>query len=310
METLKAKPDVSIIICTYSRAALLRDTLLSLENLSSIRDAEVVVVDNNSPDDTAIVVAECIALLKGKVRVKYIFEPKQGLSVARNRGVQESAGAYLAFLDDDAIPSTEWLSHIRDAFARHPKAGAIGGIIRPNFETGRPDWLVKQLELGFTIVDFGNKERKYPRRFHPYGANMAIRREVFDGLLFPESLGRKGKSLLSGEESWLFAQMRKKGSQLVYVPGMSVIHFIPDDRLRQEWIKRRFYFQGVSHAVWGDRFPLRIKLLCILLLKRIYLLVNSMFIQTPGQRLLKECRLESIRGSVDTLRSRGAIVDL
>jgi hypothetical protein len=139
---------------------------------------------------------------------------------------------------------------------------------------------------------------------------MAIRKEVFDVLQFPESLGRKGKSLLSGEESWLFTQMKKKGSKLVYVPDMSVIHFIPDDRLRQEWIKRRFYYQGVSYAVWGDSLPMKLKLLGTLLLKRIYLFANSMFIQTPGQRLLKECRLESIRGSVDTLRRRGAVVDL
>jgi hypothetical protein len=138
---------------------------------------------------------------------------------------------------------------------------------------------------------------------------MAIRREALGGLSFPESLGRKGQSLLSGEESWLFAQLRKKGSKLVYVPGMSVLHFIPGDRLRQDWIKRRFYYQGVSYAVWGDKWTWRAKLVATLILKRIYLLVNAMFVRTPGQRLLKECRMESIRGSVDTLRNRGAIAE-
>jgi len=305
----RSVPSVSIIVCTYARAALLRETLLSLEQVKGIETAEVIVVDNRSPDHTAEVAAECQTRLAGTVNLIYVYESRQGLSIARNRGIKEAKGAIVAFLDDDAIPSEEWLECIVSAFERHADAGAIGGIIRPLFETTRPDWLVKQLELGFTIVDFGNKEKLYPRRFHPYGANMAIRREALGGLSFPESLGRKGQSLLSGEESWLFAQLRKKGSKLVYVPGMSVLHFIPGDRLRQDWIKRRFYYQGVSYAVWGDKWTWRAKLVATLILKRIYLLVNAMFVRTPGQRLLKECRMESIRGSVDTLRNRGAIAE-
>ncbi|WP_372638159.1 glycosyltransferase [Cohnella sp.] len=310
MEVRDFMPQVSIIVCTYARASLLRETLLSLEQVKGIEEAEVLVIDNRSPDHTADVVAECKTRLSGKVRLSYVYEARQGLSIARNRGVKEARGPILAFLDDDAIPSEEWLTSLINAFQRNAGAAAVGGIIRPLFETSRPDWLVKPLELGFTIVDFGNKEKVYPRRFHPYGANMAIRREALGELAFPESLGRKGQSLLSGEESWLFAQLRKKRYQLVYVPEMSVLHFIPGDRLRQEWIKRRFYYQGVSYAIWGDRWPMRMKLMATLLLKRIYLLVNALFVRTPGQRLLKECRLESIRGSVDTLRKRGAVADL
>lgn len=310
MALQNTNPYVSIVICTYSRAVLLKQTLQSLENLQGIDNAEVIVIDNNSPDNTAEIVAQCIAHLAGRVLLRYVFEPRQGLSVARNRGITESHGSIIAFLDDDAIPSIEWLSTIRAAFQSNPKAYAIGGIIHPHFETARPDWLVKQLELGFTIVNFGHKDRRYPGNLHPYGANMAIRREVFDDLQFPESLGRKGKSLLSGEESWLFSQMKRKGQQLHYIPRMSVTHFIPDERLRQEWIKRRFYYQGVSYAVWGNSLPLKTRLVFTLALKRIYLLCNSLFIYTPGQRLLKECRLESIRGSVDTLKNRGAILEL
>ena len=307
MESNRSSLSVSVVICTYSRAALLQQTLLSLESVSGIAKAEVIVVDNNSPDHTSEIVAKCIERLRGKVNLKYVFEARQGLSVARNRGIAESSGSIIAFLDDDAIPSSSWLTSVQSAFERYPDAAAIGGIIHPNFETSKPDWLVKELELGFTIVNLGDKERMYPRRLHPFGANMAIRKDIFKELRFPEELGRKGNSLLSGEESWLFEEIQSQGKKLIYIPGMSVAHFIDASRLRPEWIKRRYYYQGVSLAVWNNRLPARIRLVLFLLVKRGYLLINSLFIRSPGQRLVQECRMESIRGSVETLRSRGAI---
>ncbi len=309
MAVSTADLSVSIIICTYARADLLGKTLLSLRHVEGIGQAEVIVVDNNSPDHTAEVVRDSINRLSGtSVHIRYLFEHRQGLSAARNTGIAASTGAIIAFLDDDAIPSPQWLNAIRQTFAEDAEYAAVGGIIRPHFETERPEWLIKELELPFTIVDLGNQSRLYPGRLHPFGANMAMRRSVLDqlGLVFPEELGRKGSSLLSGEETWVFNQMRRAGLKLRYAPGMEVTHFIMAERLSPGWIKRRYYYQGVSNAMEARGAAQRTRLVLTIAMKRIHIAFGALTSRSPGKKLLHVCRSESIRGSIDAIRSRHA----
>lgn len=307
--SIGGKTDVSILICTYARASLLRKTLLSLAQVRGIETAEIIVIDNHSPDDTADTVAQCAEQLAHSVDIRYVFEPQQGLSIARNRGIAESVGAIIAFLDDDAVPSPDWLHSLRKAFAAYPDAAAVGGVIAPHFEIDKPDWLIKPLEHSFTIVHYGYRERKYPGNGHPFGANMALRRSSLRSLRFPESLGRKGKLLLSGEETWLFGELRRQGYALYYIPEMSVTHFIPKERLTPSWVKERYYCQGATYAIGSGTLPLRVRLLLRLLLRCGYLLLSSLGNRTAGQRLVQECRLASIRGAWDTLRHPDAVLE-
>lgn len=302
MVAIGAMPAVSIIICTYMRAALLERTLLSLARVGGIGQAEVIVVDNHSPDNTESVVERCARVLQDTVKIRYVYEPKQGLSIARNTGIAHARAPILAFLDDDAVPSSGWLLAIRKAFNEHPRVGATGGAVIPEFETERPDWLAGRLELPYTIVDLGGKERRYPRNLYPFGANMAIRRDALGDLRFPESLGRKGNMLYSGEEGWLFGRLRKQGWSLLYVPAMRVRHFIPAERLTTEWIRKRYYFQGVSLAKSCMGMSDKLRIVSILALRRLYIAVQSRFANTPGKRLLAECRLESVRGAMHLLQ--------
>lgn len=140
-----------------------------------------------------------------------MMEPMQGLSAARNTGILASKSPLIAFLDDDAIPCQRWITTIVSTFESKPEVMAMGGKIAPIFESKRPDWLIKPFELPYTIVDLGSRIKEYPKQLHPCGANMAMRKLVFDISLFPLDLGRKGDSLLSGEETWLFGQIQKKG---------------------------------------------------------------------------------------------------
>lgn len=295
-------PAVTIIICTYMRAALLERTLLSLTDVRGIGQAETIVVDNGSPDETEAVVERCARLLQDTVSIRYVYEPDQGLSIARNTGLAHARAPIVAFLDDDAVPLPGWLMALRRAFSEHPEAGAVGGPIMPEFETERPDWLVGRMELPYTIVDLGRQKRRYPRQLHPFGANMAMRRDALGELRFPASLGRKGTSLYSGEESWLFDRMRKQGQLLIYVPGMRVRHFIPAERLTPEWIRRRYYYQGVSLAKTCTGATDRLRIVSILTLRRLYIGVQTLFAHTPGKRLWAECRRESVRGAMTLLR--------
>ncbi|KGE19215.1 glycosyltransferase [Paenibacillus wynnii] len=297
-------PKVSIIICTYNRAGLLNKTLQSLVLLENLDLAEIIVVDNRSKDHTETVVKDFIDRNVDDIDTRYILEPVQGLSAARNTGILASKSQLIAFLDDDAIPCKTWITTIVSTFAERPEVMAMGGRIAPIFESKRPEWLIKPFELPYTIVDLGNRIREYPGRLHPCGANMAMRKIVFDLSLFPLELGRKGESLLSGEEAWLFGQMQKEGHSILYHPLMAVDHFVPASRLTESWIMKRYYSQGISNAMKREGLTGNVLLLGKTAAKIVYVLVDSILSRSQGRRLLNKCRLESIRGTLNMVFNR------
>ncbi|ASA26022.1 glycosyltransferase [Paenibacillus donghaensis] len=297
-------PKVSIIICTYNRSALLIKTLQSLLPLENLDLAEIIVVDNCSKDDTAAAVQVFMDNYGSELDIRYIMEPVQGLSAARNTGILASKSEWIAFLDDDAIPCRTWITTIASTFESRPEVMAMGGKIAPMFETKRPEWLIKPFELPYTIVDLGNRIKEYPGRLHPCGANMAMRKEAFDISLFPLDLGRKGDSLLSGEETWIFEQIRKAGQSILYHPLMAVDHFVPANRLTEDWIMKRYYSQGISNAMKSEGLKGNLLLLAKTAAKIVYIMTDSVLSRSQGKRLLNKCRLESIRGTLHMIWNR------
>ncbi|AIQ39476.1 glycosyl transferase [Paenibacillus sp. IHB B 3415] len=297
-------PKISIIICTYNRSALLVKTLHSLLPLENLDQAEIIVVDNSSKDDTAAAIRRFIDTYGADMDIRYLLEPVQGLSAARNTGILASKSPLIAFLDDDAIPCRTWISTIVSTFEQKPEVMAMGGKIAPIFESKRPEWLIKPFELPYTIVDLGNRIREYPKRLHPCGANMAMRKIVFDISLFPLELGRKGDSLLSGEETWLFGQIQQEGHSILYHPEMAVDHFVPANRLTEDWIMKRYYSQGISNAMKSEGMKGNLLLLGKTGAKVMYILADSILSRSQGRRLLNKCRLESIRGTLHMIWNR------
>lgn len=295
---------ISIIICTYNRSALLVKTLHSLLPLENLDQAEIIVVDNSSKDDTALAIRRFIDTYGADMDIRYLLEPVQGLSAARNTGILASKSPLIAFLDDDAIPCRTWISTIVSTFEQKPEVMAMGGKIAPIFESKRPEWLIKPFELPYTIVDLGNRIREYPKRLHPCGANMAMRKIVFDISLFPLELGRKGDSLLSGEETWLFGQIQQEGHSILYHPEMAVDHFVPANRLTEDWIMKRYYSQGISNAMKSEGMKGNLLLLGKTGAKVMYILADSILSRSQGRRPLNKCRLESIRGTLHMIWNR------
>lgn len=244
--------DVSVVVCTYNRSDMLRDTLASWRRVdkSGCR-CELIVVDNNSTDGTRDIVRSFQGTADpGPV---YVFEGQPGLSFARNAGIAAAGGAGIAFVDDDVYFDQNWLRAIHTAFADHPAAMCLGGNSIPHFETERPDWLTdSMIQLyGSTLSGDAEKQMIFPE--HPFGVNMAFRRRVFDLVgPFNTGLGRIKTSLLSNEEKELFYRIDRAGLTTVYIPDAIIHHRIPADRVDQQWVLKRLFWQGISKVAFNQ----------------------------------------------------------
>lgn len=284
----------------------MQDTLLACDKLLLDINAEIIVVDNNSTDKTKQVVENWISLCpQPSLKKLYLFEARQGLSHARNTGIIHAHGRIIAFLDDDAIPSENWLSSIYKAFVKYPDALALGGKVLPNFEISRPDWLAPKYETFLSIMDLGHNDQEYPTGKFPFGVNMAFRKEVFNTTLFLTNLGRKGKSLLSGEETALFQEIARQG-KIYYIPNMYVIHFIPKERLTKKWLLSRIYAQGVSDVRQNKSkinkfYSLRMR--WFYYKRKIHMAINAKY----KNDFEKQSKLAYEKGCLDELSGRSSI---
>ena len=238
---------LSVILCTYNRERYLYNVLHSLA-AGTCRDYEIVLVNNNSTDGTE---AECRRFQTDHpdVAFRYCIENQQGLSYARNRGIQESQGEVLVYVDDDALVNPEYLQTYADFFRQHPEAMAAGGPILPQYDgCEEPHWMshyTRQLVTG--KLDLGSREREFPNGAFPGGGNAAYRKEVFDQVgLFNVELGRKGNSLIGAEEKDLFDKMTSRGIRFYYLPTAILYHLIPPKKLTDDYFNRLTYSIGVS----------------------------------------------------------------
>lgn len=244
--------DFSIIICTYNRAHSLEDTLRAVRALevAEAREWEVIVVDNNSSDETRQQVSR---LQENWDRLRYEFEPTQGLSYARNRGVACARGEILLFTDDDVLPEPDWVEQTLLGLERH-HADACGGFIAPLWETPPPAWLTQRFHGFLAIRD--EREDDYPIEHSsdaPYGANMAVKRHVFERVgHFDTSRGRKGSVLASGEDGELFERILGAGYKAVFLGSARVHHKVESFRVRKQYFRRWRYQTSRNLALVRD----------------------------------------------------------
>jgi GT2 family glycosyltransferase len=283
---------VSVVIGTYNRAHLLEDTLKALAS-QEVPDSlkwEIVVVDNNSADTTAQVVAAFSKTTATPVR--YVFEPQQGLSHARNRGIKEARGSILAFSDDDVLPAHDWIAQLAAAIDRW-NAHGVGGRILPRWETSPPRWLTEDRHLLslLAIMDFeASRLLALPLEAQPqvWGANMAFRRELFESVgEFDPRLGVVGKKLFRGEETGLINRALELGLKIAYDAAPTVFHRIGPDRMRKAYFRKLMFDDGQTEARVRPVVPRRSFLGAPLGLyraafKEFWKWVGSMLLRRPG----------------------------
>ena len=230
--------DASIIVCTYNRAESLRDTLCALKAQQPVpgREWEVIVVDNNSKDDTRQVVAE---YQREWPLLHYEFQSEQGLSHARNHGITAARGEILLFTDDDVLPEADWMEVTLNGLEKF-QADACGGYIAPIWETPPPAWLTERF-YGFLAVRTDRSDDYVitePSQA-PFGANMAFRKSVFDRVgSFDVRRGRQGNVLAGGEDIELFERILSAGLRAVFLGHSRVHHKVEAYRCSKRYLRR------------------------------------------------------------------------
>jgi len=245
---------ISVIISTYNRSRLLEKTLNSLAGINVSNDInwELIVIDNNSKDSTKQIVGYFIK--QNKLPLRYVFEPQQGLSYARNRGISESAGEILAFIDDDVIVPDDWLMQVDRAFSQY-NVDVIGGKAILRFEQTIPSWvswLDSETVKCFGSFDRGDKDIIIQNKkdgIPGIGANLCFKKNVFNIIgLFDVTTGRKGNKLLMGEETDLIRRVLLYGGKCVYFPKMYLYHLADSEKLSKRYVLRWKYRMGQWEA--------------------------------------------------------------
>ena len=238
---------VSAIICTHNRDHYLGAAIDSLLS-QTFADFEVVVVDNASSDRTRQVVEARLS----DSRLGYVYESVTGLSIARNTGANAAKSGIIAYLDDDAIASPNWLQTLWNAYQANEKLAIAGGKVTLIWEdeTTAPSWLSEGLAGNLGAYDLGKSVLYIDRPgLTPRGLNYSVRRTFLEQIGgFDPNLGRVGKNLLSNEELHMTNLALQTGWQVAYLPDALVAHHVSPDRVRRGWFLSRGWWQGISEC--------------------------------------------------------------
>ncbi|MEL6978406.1 MAG: glycosyltransferase, partial [Pseudomonadota bacterium] len=225
---------ISVIVCTYNRARFLRlcgESWTALKRLAGA-EAEFLIVDNNSDDDTAAASRALVTAIKAKPgwTASYHFEPVQGLSAARNRGVAEAAGDWVAFLDDECLTPADWLLRLEEEI-RAQAPDAIGGPYRGRFtpDGAYPPSFLERYGDSHHLRD--GWEARWLSKPGLSGGNIAVRRALLrEAGGFDPALGMNGAVIAFGEESELQTRLLARGAKLYFSPRLELVHFIRPEK--------------------------------------------------------------------------------
>jgi len=222
---------ISVIISTYNRCYCLSELFhsLLLQKYDGSFDYEIIVVDNNSIDNTKEIIN---SFTKDNPRIRYIFEPKQGISNARNAGINNAKGEVLAFIDDDVLIDEDWLSNIA-RFSSACDFDAAGGKVEPIYPANTPQWIKDYKDIlngPIPCHDQGENVKLYDKTMLPFiGANMVIKRKVFEQIKgFNPGIGA-GKGSI-GEDTELFHRIQSVGYKIYYNPNILLFHPVIKER--------------------------------------------------------------------------------
>lgn len=244
---------LTLAIPTYNSENRLPTLLEKLKNqtFEESLNWEIVIIDNNSKDNTALVIENYQKTWDSKIPLRYFLEKQQGAAFARLRAVKEARGEIIAFLDDDNLPDPRWVQQAYAFGQKHPQAGAWSGQIHGDFEI-EPPQNFERIQAFIAIREHGEKEYLFdPYNLRlPTGAAFVVRKQVWcdsvpNVLVFK---GRLGKSMVGGEDLEPLLYIHKAGWQIWYNPAMHTLHQIPHWRLEKDYLISLARGCGLCHC--------------------------------------------------------------
>ncbi len=237
------KLKISAIICTYNRCNLLNSAIMSLINQTIDKSMyEIIIVDNNSTDKTKELVEEYLP----ETNIRYIFEPKLGLSHARNAGFKNARANFVAYMDDDAKADKDWVRKIIQVFETVlPSPSAVGGRILPYYLSKKPNWFLDTYE----IRTWGEKSGflQMPRASHGFsGSNMAFPKKILEQYGgFSPNLGMIGRKVGVAEETVLFYRIYKCLPHFWYDTEIKVMHLVSKRNMKIWYRLKRTFISNI-----------------------------------------------------------------
>jgi glycosyltransferase involved in cell wall biosynthesis len=234
---------LSVVICTYNRSSILPICLRALLQNTATGSWEVIVVDNNSTDSTREVFESFVAE-SGESTLKYVFEPKVGLSNARNRGWKEASGEYVGYLDDDGRPPRDWLTIAMDLIENTPYQ-VFGGPYVPFYLSEVPAWWRDAYRSG----GHGEEPLELADRQFLSGGNFFIKKRLLVELGgFSPEHGMNGAKVGLGEETLLQIKLRQMypGLSIYYDPRLRIEHLVGLKKMTMRWLVPFWFAEGRS----------------------------------------------------------------
>lgn len=301
---------VTAILCTYNRSRSLENALKSL-SVSRFPDTiswKVIVVDNNSKDDTRQVVERFAAEHPGKFL--YLFEPRQGKSFALNAGIQAADADVIAFVDDDVEVAPDWLGNLTSPLLGAGFCG-VGGRILPEAEFTPPQWMDTSGRYALAplaIFDLGSEPRELDEA--PFGTNMAFRRQVFDQYGgFRTDLGPRPGSEIRNEDAEFGTRILEAGEKLWYEPRAVVYHSISTERLSKRYFLA-WWFDKARADIRQYGLPSEAKFYIFgvpgfLLLRLAAWMVRWLLAGNPRRRFSCRLKIWSVTGAIRECLAHG-----
>lgn len=251
-------PEFTVAICTYNGEHRLPEVLERLRSQVGTETFcwEILLVDNNSTDNTAELIRTYQADWPDTHPIRYCFEPRQGSAYARKRAVEEANSDLIGFLDDDNIPALDWVAAALTFGQTHPKAGAYASQIHGDFEV-EPPQNFRRIAAFLAITERGPNPLLYQphKKLLPPSAGLVIRRQTWQEHVPQQFLLRgrvgasEGNAIASsepGEDLELLLHLQNAGWEIWYNPDMQIHHKIPHWRFERDYLLTMFRGIGLS----------------------------------------------------------------
>ena len=231
---------LSIVICSYNRASYIGDALTSLYKQSSgLASFEAIIVDNNSTDNTSEVFQNWRDT-HPLGNFTYTTEKQQGASYARNTGSKLANGAWLCFMDDDAVATEHYVQNIIRHIQDQPFVVGFGGRIIPKYIPSEPNWMSHYVSSLVGNFDYAPVACAFENGKYPLESNMIVKKDVYEQIGgFNTSLpGVVGTLRIGGEGKELFYKIMSLGHKIYYDPSICVYHVVEVKKLTSEYMYR------------------------------------------------------------------------